>query len=195
MRNFQKIGEIDPLPLMHSILRRPDLWNANKTRTFHPQSAHRVVDDILLRYNDFREGDDFVDRVCATVACQNMPAMALLPEVLPILFSLMQRVHCEHLGRVFISRMAPGIRIPLHSDRIPPAEEAFPHRAVPAVYFSRYQIALKAQPGIVFKAGDEQVYMAPGEVWWFDNCVSHEVVNNSDDDRISLVVDMRPFQV
>jgi hypothetical protein len=193
MRYFQKIADIDPMPLLHAVMRQPNLWNSDKTRTWHPQSAHRVVDDILLRYNDFHEGDDFVEKVCAEISCINHPAFALLPQAQAIVFGLMARVNGEHLGRVFISRMAPGISIPLHTDRIPPAEEAFPDRVPPAIYYSRYQIALKAQPGIVFRVGDEQMYMAAGECWWFDNCIPHEVINNSADDRISLVVDIRPF--
>ncbi len=118
----------------------------------------------------------------------------ILPQAVPIIFGLMARVMGEHLGRVFISRMAPGICIPLHSDRIAPAEEAFPGKMPPAVYYERYQIALKASPGVVFRAGDEEVFMEPGTIWWFNNCVPHEVLNHSGDDRISLVVDIRPYQ-
>jgi len=179
-------------------MRQPKLWNADRIRTYHPQSAHRVVDDILLRYSQFEPGDDFVERVCSEIASINYPAMKALPEAFPIIFGLMAKVCGEHLGRVFISRMAPGIRIPLHSDRIPPAEEAFPNKTPPAVYFERYQLLLHAKPGVVFRADDgatdESVFMASGEIWWFNNCVPHEVINNSDDDRISLVVDIRPFQ-
>lgn len=193
MRLFHKIADIDPLPLLHAVMRQPWLWNSNRTRTTHPQSAHRVVDDILLRYNEFSDGDDFVDKVCSRLECVNMPAFDLLPQAHPIVFGLMGRVMGEHLGRVFISRMAPGICIPPHTDRIPPAEAAFPDRVPPAVYYKRYQVALKAQPGIVFRAMDEKVYMAPGEIWYFDNCVEHSVINHSNDDRISLVIDIRPF--
>lgn len=195
MRNFLKIGEIDPLPVLQALARNPGLWNVDKVRTWHPQSAHRVVDDIVLRYNEFDQGDDFVERVCSDITVKNYPAFTALPECIPIVTSLMARVACEHLGRVFISRMAPGVCIPPHTDRIAPAEEAFPDRMPPAVYYDRYQIALQATPGVVFRAGDERLYMAPGEVWWFDNCVEHEVINNSGTDRISLVVDMRPFRL
>jgi hypothetical protein len=33
--------------------------------------------------------------------------------------------------------------------------------------------------------------MAPGEVWWFDNSKMHEVINNSADDRLTMIVDIR----
>lgn len=196
MRHFQLIATgVDPLPLLHAITLQPELWNADRTRTWHPQSAHRVVDDILLRYNRFDpDKDDFVEAVCSEIAVENKPAWAALPQATSIIFALMARVQGEHLGRVFISRMAPGICIPPHTDRIEPAETAFPHKIPPAVYYRRYQIALKGQPGILFRAGDEDVFMEPGSVWWFDNCVEHEVKNYSGDDRISLVVDLRPFR-
>lgn len=195
MRHFCQIAAgVDVLPLLHALALRPDLWNTNTTRTYHPQSAHRVVDDILLRYNEYAPDDDFVDKVCSRIEVVNHPAMALLPSAQAILTALMARVGCEHLGRVFISRMAPGVSIPPHTDRIAPAESAFPDRVPPALYYKRYQIALKAQPGVIFRAGDESVFMEPGTVWWFDNCVEHEVINNSQDDRISMVVDIRPFQ-
>ena len=155
MRNFQLIATgVDPLPLLHALALQPDLWNADRTRTWHPQSAHRVIDDILLRYNSFDpDTDDFVERVCADIAAVNMPGFAALPQAVPIVFGLMARVAGEHLGRVFISRMAPGVCIPPHTDRIAPAEEQFPDRIPPAVYYERYQIALQGMPGVVFRAG------------------------------------------
>lgn len=194
MRHFQKIADIDPLPLLHAVMRKPELWNQNTVRTWHPQSAHRVIDDIVLRYNEFADGDDFLDKVCSRIECVNYPAFAALPQAHPIVFGLMARVAGEHLGRVFISRMAPGVSIPLHSDRIHAAEAAYPDRMPPALYYERYQIALSSAPGVLFRADDEEVHMSAGEVWWFNNCVEHEVVNNSGVDRISLVVDIRPFQ-
>lgn len=195
MRYFQQIAaNVDVLPLLHAVQRQPEMWNANRVRTAHPQSAHRVVDDIVLRYTPYNEGEDFLDKVCSSIACVNTPAFAQLPQAQPIVLGLMAKVSGEHLGRVFISRMAPGVSIPWHNDRIPPAEDAFPDRVPPAVYYERYQVALQAQPGVVFQAGDEKVFMAPGDVWWFDNCAEHTVLNNSADDRISLVIDIRPFR-
>jgi Aspartyl/Asparaginyl beta-hydroxylase len=193
MRNFLKIGEIDPIPLLQQVMTQPELWNAKTTRTYHPQSALRNIDDILLRYNAFNEGDDFVEKVCSEIENVNMPAFNVLPAAQNIVFGLMTRMAGERLGRVFISRMAPGCIIPPHTDRIIQAEEAFPNKVPPAVYYSRYQVALKASPGVEFRVGDEQVYMAPGSIWYFNNLIEHSVINNSNDDRISMVVDIRSF--
>jgi aspartyl/asparaginyl beta-hydroxylase (cupin superfamily) len=85
------------------------------------------------------------------------------------------------LGRVLISRLAPGKEIPEHVDQ-----------GAPATYYKRYHLALKAEPGCLNSSGGEVIQYSMGEFWWFDNSVPHSVVNNSADDRITLVMDVRP---
>lgn len=192
MRNFQKLAEgIDGLSLLHDVTRKKNLWNSNTVRTSHPLSAHRVIDDIILRYNPYNPGEDFVEKVCSEIHCENYPAWDELPAAQGLIFALMSRLRGIHLGRVMISRVAPGVCIPPHTDLIPQAQKAFPNKTQPALYYQRYHIVLKSQPGVVFRCGEEQVYMASGEAWWFDNVVEHEVVNNSSDDRIHLILDIR----
>ena len=80
---------------------------------------------------------------------------------------------------VIITKIAPGDKIYPHADGGAPAE-----------YYERYHVMLQNGPGSVFRAGDETVYMQPGDVWWFDNQQEHEVINNRDD-RITMIVDIR----
>lgn len=201
MKNFQLIASgLDVGQLLNAVQRQGDsLWNQYDVRSWHEQSVHRSVDDIVLRYNTFdgREaplGDDFIEAVCSRIEVENYPAWNQLPEAHELIHALMFRVRGLHLGRVFISRLAPGIAIPLHSDRIAPAELEFPHRKIPALYYDRYHITLSASPGVLFRCGDEQVSMAKGEAWWFKNQELHEVINNSADDRVSLVMDIHSSQ-
>lgn len=191
MRNFLKVADgIDVLPLMNDIARQSDLWNASTVRTFHEQSAHRSLDDIVLRYNRFEAGDDFLETVCSQIAVENYPAFERLPLARQLVMALMGRLGGEHLGRVFISRIAPGGGIPPHTDRIEPAEAAFPGREVPALYYDRYHIVLQSAPGTVFVCGDEQTYMPAGSAWWFDNTLEHSVFNGSAEDRVHLICDI-----
>jgi quercetin dioxygenase-like cupin family protein len=46
-------------------------------------------------------------------------------------------------------------------------------------------------PGALFHSGDETSNFHTGEVWWVNNRVTHSVVNNSADDRIVCIVDIR----
>lgn len=192
MRNFQRLAEgVDVFPLLHAIQRQPELWNRDDVRWFHPMSAHREIDDILLRYNAFdKEKDDFVDKVCSSIDVVDYPAFDSLPQARKLIFDLMRAVEGKHLGRVFISRVAQGIGIPPHVDEIAPATEAYPDRTIPAVYYDRYHIVLASAPGTDFRCGGESVYMAPGSVWWFNNQVEHSVFNNGGTDRIHMVLDI-----
>lgn len=193
MRNFLKMAEgVDIGPLLYAIMRQPELWNKYTVRAnYAEKSPHRDVDDLILRYNKFEKGEDFIEKVCSDINVVNYPPLLLLPQARSLIFGLMQRVEGEHLGRVIIARLHAGAVVPPHSDRIPQAEAAFPDKISPALYYDRYHIVLKSNPGVLFKGGDETVYMAPGEVWWFNNTQVHEVINNSTDDRIHMIVDIR----
>lgn len=189
--NFQKLlTGIEVVPAVHEIARQPELWDQYQVRTFHEQSAHRTLSDIVLRYNRFDEGDDFVDKVCASIDVEDYPASVRLPYTMSLALGLMTRVRGVHLGRVFVSKIKPGGSIAPHTDRIGPAEEAFPGRIIPAAYYDRHHIVLQSGPGTIFRCGAEEVYMAPGEVWWFDNQVEHCVINNSAVDRVHLIIDI-----
>ena len=176
MRNFYKLGEIDPGPLMMALARQPGLWNENALRTQHPNTAHAQADDIWLWFNDPTNPAAVVDDR-QTIP---YPAWDALPQVRPIVFDLMRRVEGVQLGRVLITRLAPGKCITPHVDG-----------GAPATFYSRFQIALQSLPGCLFNAGGETVNFRSGEVWYFDNTIEHAVVNNSADDRLALIVDVR----
>lgn len=184
MRNFQKLTENLPvMPLLHQIQLHPELWNQNTLRTTHPQSPHQQVDDILLRFQtvDPKVEEDLINNgVWDVHETQWYPAWDVLTEAHDIIFNLARVVKAERIGRILISRMAPGKEIAPHIDG-----------GSCAAYYTRYQLPLQSLPGVIFRCGDEQVQMRGGEVWHFDNGVEHEVLNHSADDRISLIVDLR----
>lgn len=185
MRNFQKLGEaLDIFPLLHALHRQPELWNENKLRTTHPGTPHSEVDDIWLRFNDTKPYLDGSASAKESIIDEhesiNYPAWHKLPQVRPLIFNLMRAVEGERLGRVLITRLAPGKKIYPHIDG-----------GSHAAYYSRYHILLQSLPGAVFHAGNETANMKTGEAWWFDNAQEHSVVNNSADDRITMVVDIR----
>ena len=187
MRNFQLVARnVEVVPLLNAVMRQPELWNEHTLRTKFPGTPHGEVDDIWLRYNDasaWEKSGDVRDLVAADgPESVNYSAMSKLPSARPIIFNLMRLVEGERLGRVLITRLAPGHRIGVHKDSGPCVE-----------YYHRYHIALQSLPGVIFRAGDEQVQMQTGECWWFNNGAEHEVVNNSADDRLTLIVDVRTF--
>lgn len=170
-------SNINVAPLCHAAQRQRDLWNVNPLRTAHPGSPHGEAEDIWLRFSPLEDPAAVMDGLDSV----NYPGFAALPQARPIVFDLMRLVEGERLGRVLITRLKPGGRITRHAD-----EGEY------AAHFDRYHVSLHGLPGSIFRAGDETVSMATGECWWFDNQAPHEVVNNSADDRIHLIVDIRP---
>lgn len=180
MNNFYKIcSGMDVAPLMAALHSMPDLWNKNTLRTEHVGTAHSEVDDIWLRFNDTNTQAGVVN----DKECINYPAIYKLPAAADLVFWLAGRVRGEQIGRALITRLAPGGKIKAHRDMGAPAE-----------FYERYHIVLNGLPGSLFKCGGEQVLMQTGDVWWFDNSEEHEIINNSADDRVHIIVDVRPFK-
>lgn len=178
MRSFQKIFEgFDVVPLLNALACREHLWNANALRTSFPGSPHAQTDDIWLFFNNVPEDEG---EVVNDILTRPYPAWKELPEVRPLVFGLMHRIGGVQLGRVMITRLPPGKTIPEHADS-----------GAPADYYERYQFALRANPGCVFHCGGEIVQFNMGECWWIDNRRPHCVINNSNDDRLALIVDVR----
>lgn len=186
MRNFQRISSgVDIMPLLLAIKRRPDLWKEDTYLRDYPQGPFAQIESIMLRFpvKSVHETEAELQKHLSSYDQHenvDYPAYKLLPEARPLVMNLMAYVGGERLGRVMINKIAPGGVIYPHADT--PAH---------ADYYSRFHVVLQSQPGVVFRAGDEQVYMATGEVWWFDNSQEHEVINNSADDRIHMIVDIR----
>jgi len=108
LKNFHLLGQgVDVAPLLNAVLRQPDLWNQNTLRTTHPQTPHKQVDDIWLRFNRLPEAGQ-EHQVIDDHESINYPAFARLPQARPLVFGLMARVDGERLGRVLITRMTPG---------------------------------------------------------------------------------------
>lgn len=183
MRNFQQLASgIDVLPLLHAVTRQKELWDTQKLRTTHTNSPHTQVNDILLRFIDIEtvKGKTDPGYVLDQHESINYPAFFQLPEARPIIYDLMRRVEGQRLGRVIITRLSPGKKIDPHID-------SGDH----AAYYDRYHCILQNQPGSLFRTGNETVCMKTGDVWWFDNSIEHEVINNSEQDRLTMIIDIR----
>lgn len=178
MNNFQYIGKVDTFPLLHEVQRHPELWNENDLRTTHPQSAHKQASDIWLWFNKVTDGQEYA--VTDDIQTQPYRAWSMLTHARLLTLDLMRRVDGTQLGRVLITKLSPGTQITPHTDY-----------GAPATFYRRYQIALQSYAGAVFYSGDEQVVFQTGDVWWINNRVEHSVINNSVDDRIALIADIR----
>ena len=186
MKYFHKIAEgIDVMPLLHAVVRQPELFNTNRFRTTFPNTPHVDVDDILIRFSD----TDKCPTTGHVIGDENLiwhPAYEKLPQAKPIILDLMRRVEAYALDRVLISKIRPGGRVLPHADK---DGDYVQHKDR-----ARYHIVLQGLPGSLYTTGDETVCMRTGEAWWFNAWEVHHVQNNSADDRIHLLVDVRTLR-
>lgn len=188
MMNFQPLPPMDTNKLLLAIKRRPELWKEDSYLRDYPQGPFGEIESIMLRFPEkrvfeqeeelekYKRGESQFDQH------ENIdyPAFALLPEARKLVFDLMAYVQGERLGRVMINKIAPGGKI-------------YPHEDTPehTTYYTRFHIILQSAAGCYITAGDEQWEMRTGDVFWFNNKLMHEVVNNSQFERISMVIDIK----
>lgn len=196
MNNFYRIMQgANIVPLMTNIMRNPYLWTEDTFLRNYPQGPFGEVETIMLRFPKqvvFNDKDVKKQEKKVELYKKNMlpgydqhesidyPAYSILHEARPLIMGLMALVQGERLGRCMINKINPGGQI-------------FPHCDTPmhAEYYSRYHIVLHSAPGSDFRCDNEHQHMATGEVWWFNNKLEHQVINNSGDERIHLIVDVR----
>lgn len=198
MSNFLKIAEgVDVLPLLLAIQRQSHLWQEDTFLRHYPQGPFGEVETIFLRFpvklDLTRIKDQAKKEHKLDLYKQNRlpgydqhesidyPSYALLPEARPLIMALMTRVGGTRLGRVMINKVNPGGRIFRHSDS--------PEHC--RYWNNRLHIVLQSAPGNDFECDGEHIWMRQGEVWWFDHSKEHEVVNNSAEARIHVIVDIK----
>jgi hypothetical protein len=103
---------------------------------------------------------------------------ARFPLIRHFLQSVAEDLDCD-LGRAKLVALPAGRRVYPHIDR--------------GRYYQlhdRYHLVLRSPLGSWLRAGDEEVRMQEGELWWFDNRQIHEAHNDGEEDRIHLIFDM-----
>lgn len=186
MRNFHRIAAgMNFNLLLHEIQRHPELWNENKFRTTYENTPHADVDDIWLRYSSLERcyAEDSTGEVQNDTNVEWFQAKELLPQARPIVLTLMATVGAYSLLRLLVTRIKPGGRI-------------LPHADTDGTYvqlndIARYHCIAQGLPGSKFRCGNEVAEMLTGEIWWFNAALEHEVLNESPDDRIHLIADVR----
>jgi mannose-6-phosphate isomerase-like protein (cupin superfamily) len=186
MNNFQVIAQgVDVMPLLLAIKRRPDLWKEDTYLRDYPQGPFGEIESIMLRFpprSVFETEEELKKAVVHIDQHENVdqPAYKVLHEARPLVMNLMARVGGERLGRVMINKIMPGGQI-------------FPHADTPehADYYTRFHLVLWGQPGAILTCDSEQFEMRTGDCFWFNNKLMHSVVNNSAEERISMVIDIR----
>lgn len=147
-----------------------------------PGSPHADMTDIWVRYNDITPyvskgslegfGDEH-DSVWYPVADK-------LPSAKKMAFELMSLVEGERLGGILVTKLPPGGKILPHVDS-----------GWHASYYDKFYVPITAPEGSRMCFLDGYIKARLGQAWWFDNSNKHWVENQTDEDRISMIVCVR----
>ena len=139
---------------------------------------HADISDVWVRYNAW-------DNYKGDLASFNEPHISEWYEIafdFPALIFLVNDVlgHLPpvELGGVLITRIPPGARVLPHSDHGWHAE----------YYRDKYAVQIKGNAEQAFCFEGHQLSAEPGQVYWFDNQQTHWVINDSDEERITMII-------
>jgi len=132
----------------------------------HPQRFEGNSSLVLVSTNG-EENDDFSGPM------KPSPRLAKAPYIRQVMASFNTVI-----GRSRLMRLTPGATVAHHTD-----SHFFWRNHL------RIHIPILTEPEVAFYCDDEQVHMAAGESWTFNNWLEHAVENRSDKTRIHLVID------
>lgn len=178
MKYFELIDKFDVAQVAKQLEGQPHLWNMRDNRV--NCDVFKGTSDIWVRYRDPREIKSPADLGVPHFAIF-YPEWYLLPALKPIVYKLMADVKALHLGGILITKIPAGGRIKPHHDRGGWHAE---------FYERKVYVPIQTNPYVLNVCEDEQVVMGLGEAWYFNNLVTHEVINNGKTDRITLIVCM-----
>lgn len=189
MRHLIKLGDgIDIAPVLAELDAQPELWDEHKHRTTIANGPFQQTSDLWVRFRDPGEISD-PQKYAAPHFATWYPAFDRLPSLRGLIGNVMGLCAAAvrpgvlaHLGGVLITRIAAGAKILPHDDR---------GRWHAEFYNCKVYVPLRANEQCVNYCADEQAVMRPGEVWSFNNLVTHSVENNGDTERVILIVCMR----
>lgn len=136
------------------------------------------MSDIWCRFNDWRNftGD---------LAAFNGPHRSVwyraadeIPQIRLVVGDVLDNLPPCRLGGVLITKIPPGGRVEPHVDRGWHAR----------YYRDKFAVQIAGNEQQAFHFEDMSYSALPGEVYWFDNGRLHWVTNDSDEDRITMII-------
>ena len=180
MKHFKLIESgIDTEPFIRELEANHECWDMDSGRS-ETKPAQRETKAIPIRCSEKTSVLDSMALQSKPIAYRGLPTP--MSERFPVadefIEQLVKRMKGS-FGRSVITQLRPGGTIHPHIDD--------------RLYWlirDRYHLVIKSKTGSHFRAGDEEVRMKEGELWWFDPTVTHSVHNDSDEWRIHIVADI-----
>lgn len=153
-----------------------DLWDKHPQRRIAEGSPHSQMTDIWARYKNpgecIKTGDwsSFIEP-------HESEWLEDLPQVKEICKMLSIYLDGEALGGVLITKLPAGGAIDPHADS-----------GWHASYYDKYFVPIKNEKGAKFCFDSGEIEPSAGECYAFRNDVTHWVENNSNEERIAMII-------
>jgi hypothetical protein len=171
----------DVTPLLRQLEDHPELWNEYTLRTNRYRTPHSDVSDIWVRFNAWKNyTDSSVDFTMKPHESEWYPCISHIPAAWSLARKVMRLVGGKKLGGVLITKIPPGGEVKPHVDS-----------GWHATYFTKYAIQVKGNKRQGFYFSDAELHPESGDLYTFDNSFTHWVKNESDEERITLIICIR----
>lgn len=182
LKLVESFGQSAITPLIQALrVKGPELWGRFDLRQVMDGTPHHDTKTIALRwFESLKIGDIFnhqpvLDRL----------ELDELPEARQLISTIVTAVEGGDVGRAFITSLKPEGRIDPHIDQGSYSD-----------HYERFHLPLVTHQALNFFLVDEgdQVSevatMGAGDLWWFNHKRTHWVTNQSETERIHLIVDV-----
>ncbi|MFV2031709.1 MAG: aspartyl/asparaginyl beta-hydroxylase domain-containing protein, partial [Gammaproteobacteria bacterium] len=143
---------------------------SNREYTFE---AHRQTQSLLLIYDDdFRHYKPTYHDLYLQFEDELKPLLDFIAENFQ---------HDGFVVRLIFAKLQGGGKIPIHTDGV-----------YSLLKCHRIHVPIITNDRAIFMVGGEQKVMRAGEMWEINNATLHAVENQSDEDRIHMIIDWVP---
>lgn len=172
-----KKAAYDVSELQTQLAAHPEVWDTLRMRTEHPRSPHREASDIWVRYNPIENYTGDVQAFNSEHVAEWYPVCEVLTEAKRLASQISRDYGAEQLGGVLITK-------------VPAGKQIYPHADVGwhARHYSKFALQIQGNDRQRFKFEGEELITRDGDTFWFENSYPHWVTNDSDEDRITMIV-------
>ena len=167
-------------PLVRQLDAHPEAWNEHTMRTDAYHTPHEEVSDIWVRYNDWANFKGDPQAFNSQHESVWYPVAARIPAAWSLARHVMRMIGGKKLGGVLITRIPPGGEVKPHIDSGWHAE-----------HYEKFAVQVKGNKDQAFCFENGELRPEPGDLYTFDNSYMHWVTNNSDSERITLIICIR----
>ncbi len=149
------------------------MWVHDSIRETNPGTPHKDTEHIALRSTEGHLQQD--------VLAHSTDILLNSDVLYNLVWDVMAEFGAAHVGRVAFVKLKAGGTVDEHIDEGPYSD-----------YFtSRVHLPLVNPPGCSYIASGEEFFMNTGETFIFPHKVPHSVHNASDEDRITIIMDLK----